>query len=64
MHVMEPHHILKVKNAMVKSVYYFMQNTFASFLWGGGEPTSNSKMRHQVPSQHCYLLINIQDSIW
>ena len=32
--VMEPHHILKVKNAMVKSVYYFMEYTICKLFCG------------------------------
>jgi len=53
MHVMEPHHILKVKNAVVKSVYYFMEYTICKLFVGWGrEPISTSKMRQQVPSEH------------
>jgi hypothetical protein len=31
---MEPHHILKVKNAMVKSVYYFVKYTICKLFVG------------------------------
>jgi hypothetical protein len=34
---MEPHHILKVKNAVVKSVYYFMEYIICKLFVGRGE---------------------------
>jgi len=37
MHVMEPHHILKVQNAVVKSVYHFLEYAiFKLFVEMGG----------------------------
>ena len=64
MHSLEPHHILKVKNVVVKSVYYFMEYIICKLFVGREGAYFYLEDEAAMPSEHWYLLINIQDSIW